>query len=362
MTTPLFTRLRLAVVGILSPLLPACAQSHSSAAPRMLPYQTEKFKLSAGPCTVAGYWVTLQGGYFRNSQGKGFPVPSGHTLRGSWGASGTSWLVGDAQQAVPERLKLLWFAYAEDKFYEGEFVLPQEKLYHLLKQGYWDTDKNKPGTYTEFTVCVVPKGGAFVWLTGGNQTLVGRYQAHEVFPSALDYQRYYGRADRASMVKDTQAELPAEVQAQIKAGTISAKQWDEYLTTYPWQVAFNVPFVLDRPHGIHYLNAEHTIYPLTRDLAAYAQTLLTPVPKPVPISCVVRGRAEHRAHYVVLVRAFDQAETQAAFQTLHQLSPTSPITLLFTLDKPYQKATMLLQNDRKQIPLTQSVVEVLSED
>ena len=362
MTTPLFTRLRLAVVGILSPLLPACAQSHSSAAPRMLPYQTEKFKLSAGPCTVAGYFVMLQGGYFRNSQGKGFPVPSGHVLEGSWGASGTSWLVGDAQQAVPERLKLLWFAYAEDKFYEGEFVLPQEKLYHLLKQGYWDTDKNKPGTYTEFTVCVVPKGGAFVWLTGGNQTLVGRYQAHEVFPSALDYQRYYGRANRAIMVKNIQAELPAEVQAQIKAGTISAKQWDEYLTTYPWQVAFNVPLKFYRSYTMQYVTAEFVNYPLTRDLAPYNERILTPSPKPVPSGCFLYVQAEHGGHYLIQIRSFDQAETQAAFQALHQLSPTSPITLLFTLDKPFQKATMLLQNDRKQIPLTQSVVEVLSED
>ena len=327
----------------------------------MLPYQTEKFTLSAGPCTVAGYWVTLQGGYFRNSQGKGFPVPSGHTLRGSWGASGTSWLVGDAQQAVPERLKLLWFAYAEDKFYEGEFVLPQEKLYHLLKQGYWDTDKQKYNTYTKFTVCVLPKGGVVVWLTGGNQTLVGRYQAHEVFPSALDYQRYYGRADRASMVKDTQAELPAEVQAQIKAGTISAKQWDEYLTTYPWQVAFNVPFPL-YDYALYGANAERFANPLTRDLAPYRQFLLTPVPKPVPTAGYFYGTAEHGGRYDVRVRAFDQAETQAAFQTLHRLSPTSPITLLITLDKPYQKATLTLKNESKEIPLTKSKIEVLSED
>lgn len=62
------------------------------------------------------------------------------------------------------------------------------------------------------------------------------------------------------------------------------------------------------------------------------------------------------------IRKFDEAETLAAFRTLHALSPTSPITLLFTLDKPFQKATMTLQNEAKQIPLTKTKIEVFNED
>ncbi|WP_223648587.1 DUF2931 family protein [Hymenobacter psoromatis] len=327
----------------------------------MSAYQTEKFKLSAGPCAADGYWVTIQGGMFYNSQGTGFPVPGGHTLEGDWGASGTSWVVGDEMQTVPERLKILWFSYAEDKFYEGDFALPQEKLYHLLQAGTWDIKEQKKVTYTEFTVCVLPKGVVVVWLTGGNKVLVGRFLAHEIIPSPADYQRYYGPAERTSMVKETQAEMPPEVQAQIKAGTISTKKWDDYLLTYPWQVAFNVPFPLYR-FNLTGLNAERFTAPLTQDLAPYRQFITTPTPKPVPRKLYLYGTAEHGGHYVVRVRELDKTETQAAFQALHRLSPASPITLLFTLDKPFQKATLTLKNEAKEIPLTKSKIEVLSED
>ena len=339
----------------------ACGQQRSTHSSAMLPYQTEKFKLSAAPCAADDYWVTIQGGMFYNSQGTGFPVPGGHTLQGNWGASGTSQVSGDEMQAVPEQLKMLWFSYAENKFYQGEFALPQEKIYHLLKAGYWDQDKQQPGTYSEFTVCVLPKGGVVLWLTGNNQVLVGRFQAHEAFPSAADYHRYYGSVERTSMVKETQAEMPPHVQQEIKAGTISPKKWDEYLKTYPWQVALNVPFEL---YHLSFtgLNAERFTDPLTRNLAPYQQFMLAASPKPVPRKLYLYGKTEHGAHYVVRVKAFDEAETQAAFQALHQANPQSPIKLTFTIDKPFQKATMVLQNDAKQFPLTKSRVEVLSED
>ena len=360
---PFFRLFRLALLATLGQGSAACGQASTPLqSHRMQQYQTEKFKLSAGPCAADGYFVMIQGGSFINSQGTGFPVPSGHVLRGNWGASGTAWAVGDEFQAVPERLKMLWFSYAENKFYEGDFILPQEKLYQLLKAGTWDIKKNKYVTYNKFVVCVLPKGVVVVWLNGGNQVLVGRFQAQETFPSAADYQRYYGEADRAEFVKTRQGQMPAEVQAEIKAGTLSTKKWDDYLKTYPWQVAFNVPLTFYASYSMQYVNGEYTNYPLTRDLAPYNQAILTPTLKPVPSACYLYMQAEHGGHYLVQVRAFDEAETQAAFQTLHRLSPSSPITLLFTLDKPFQKATMLLQNDRKQIPLTQSVVEVFSED
>ena len=345
---------------LLGGLAPAWAQAQNGT--RLARYQTEKFKLSAGPCAAEGYFVMIQGGAFVNATGKGFPVPSGHVLEGSWGASGTSWVVGDPQQLVPERLKLLWFAYAEDKFYEGNFALPQESIYRLLKQGYWDADKRQPDTYHKFTVCVLPKGVVVVWLTGGNQTLVGRFQAAETFPTPAAFQRYYGEANRASFVKYRQAQMPAYVQAEIKAGTISTKKWDAYLKTYPWQLAFNVPFALDQPYAIGYRNGEYTNSPLTRELAPYFQALLAPGPKPVPKDAVLFGRTEHGARYKLRLQELDEAETMAAFQALHAASPQSPITLLVTFDKPFTTATLSLKNETKEIPLPKSIVKVFLQE
>ena len=320
----------------------------------------DTFKLSAGPCAPEGYWATIQSGFFSASSAGGFPVPVGHTLEGSWGASGTVWAVGDEMQPVPEHLELLWFSYAENKFYKGDFSLPQARLRTLLAQGTWNVEKEKPAAYTEFTVCVLPKGVAVVWLTGGNQVLVGRFQGHEAVVSATKFTRYYGVVDRAGMVQETREEMPPEVQAQITAGTISTRQWDEYLKVYPWQVAFNVPFTLTR-YSLHGLNAERFSDAASHDdLAGYRKFLLGPTPKAVPRQLSLYGQAEHGAHYVVRVQAFDEAETQAAFQALQAAIPGSPITLLVSLDKPLQKATLTLKNEAQEIALLKSRVQVVA--
>ena len=119
--------------------------------------QTDTFELTAGPCAAEGYWMTIQSGAFQAADGP-LPVPSGHTLEGSWGVSGTVWSAGEDQHAAPQRLQLTWFSYAEDKFYEGDFALPQEKIQALLQQGTWDLERQKQRPYSELTVCVLPKG------------------------------------------------------------------------------------------------------------------------------------------------------------------------------------------------------------
>ena len=337
----------------------ACGQhANTPQTPAMATSPATKFKLSAGPCAAKGYWVTIQGGAFSGPGGASFPVPSGHTLEGSWGASGTIWAVGDELQPTPEHLELLWFSYAEDKFYKGDFPLPHDRLQALLAQGTWDLTKQQPAAYKQFTVCVLPKGVVVVWLTGGNQVLVGRYQGHETVPSPAEYARYYGAVNRAGMVQETREEMPAEVQAEIKAGTISTKKWDDYLKNYPWQVAFNTPFTLTR-YSLHCLSAERFSDPTTHDnLAPYLQFLLGAAPKSAPSQLSLYGQAEHGGNYVVRVRAFDETETLAAFQALHAASPSSPITLGFAFDKPMQKATLTLKNNVREIPLTKSPVQI----
>ena len=170
-----------AVAGLLGAALVACGQrTEPSSAPPMLPAAasptTDLFALAAAPCTADGYFVTIHAGEFVRPDGQTFPVPSGHLLEGNWGASGTLWAVGDERQLAPTRLRLLWFAYAEDMFYEGEFELPQEKMHALLRQGYWNMERQQPETYNTLIVCTIPKGGVVVWLGGTNQTLIGRFQ------------------------------------------------------------------------------------------------------------------------------------------------------------------------------------------
>ncbi|WP_046244100.1 DUF2931 family protein [Hymenobacter terrenus] len=348
-------------LGALLPATSACAQ-RLPASKHMSLFQTEKFLLTAGPCAADGYSVTIQGGAFRCSDGSILTVPAGHVLEGNWGASGTTWSSGDDRHPAPEQLSLTWFSYAEDTFYKGTFLLPQEKIYQLLKQGSWDIEKQKQVTFNRLTVCVLPKGVVVVWLTGGNQVLVGRFQAAPFTPSAEQYQRYYGPADRTLMVKNIRARMPATVQAEIKAGTLSTTQWDEWLKTYPWQVAFAQPLTLYR-YAAYYTSAERTLNPLTRQgMDAYRDVVLTPSPKPLPRKLYFYGQTPHKARYLVSVAEFDQAELHAAVEQLLKEHPAAPLTFFFAIDKPYQKATLSLKNEWREIPLIKAPVEVLPEN
>lgn len=321
-------------------------------------YQSEKFRLSASACAADGYPVELYRGNFIRSDGKSFPVPSGTFLEGSWGLSGSVAVLGDAQQPAPDSLEVLWFSYPEDKFYEGHFRLPQQQIHALLKEGYWNPAEKKPNTYYQLTVCLLPKGAVVVWLTGSNRVLVGRFQASE---TVFDFKQFNGGATRAEIVQDERSRMSPEVQQQIAAGKLSSQKWDDYLRKYPWKLAFNQKLKLYN-YGISYLSAEGTDFPATPDMALYAKVLLEPLPKAVPKdwNLFVETEAGHR--HEIRVEAFDEAQTIAAFQTLHQGSPKSSITLFVEADKPFRQAKLVLQNEFRQIPLDKTKVQLFDED
>ena len=303
--------------------------------------------------------MTIQFGAFVRSDGNTFPVPSGHFLQGNWGQSGISWSVGDENQPAPDSLEILYFSYTEDKFYKGRFALPQQHIHELLKTGFYDTDDKRHVAYTELTVCVLPKGVVVVWLSGsGKQVLIGRFQGSV---SDADSKQFYPKTDRAQMLRTERAKMPSEVQQQVAAGTISAQHWDAYLKPYTWQVAFSQPLTLYN-YYLTGVNAEVTNYPDTREMAPFLRALLTPRPRSAPakLGLYVRDEAGHQ--YRLRVRAFDETQTQAAFQSLHQANSTHPLTLRVETDKYLKKATLMLTDGTKTILLTKSPVEITVEE
>ena len=319
----------------------------------LAPYQTEKFELSAGPGVPKGYPARIMDGRFSNSSGGGFVLPYGHFLEGSWGGSGIGWVVGDPMQAVPDSLELRWFSYTDDKFYEGHFLLPQEKIYHLLKQGFWDRSARLRYTYSGFTVCVLPTGGVVVWLKGLRKVVVGRFQAQEI---QYDFKRYNAVANRAAVIAETRAELPAAVQAEIKGGTLSTKKWDAYLKRYPWKLEFSQPLTLF-DHSVSYWSAEEAGFPLAADGAGFAEEVFGPSPKPVPQDAMLYLAGAYGRKRLLKVKSLDEAETMGAFQTLAAKHPGQVITLHVEIDEELKKATLSLRAGGQTLPLTKSVLE-----
>ena len=364
-----FLALLLGLAGALT----ACQSQppKSPTMPTMDNFQTEKFYLSAAPASADGYPTRIIEGYFKRSDGKTFHVPALHYMEGSWGASGIGEVSGDQNQPAPDSLHLQWFSYTEDKFYEGNFLLPQRRIYDLLKAGWYNTDERVHDTYDELTVCPVPGGVAVVWLTGNQmKTLVGRFQARELY---YDWRVYSIQPEtRAQTVQARQAELSPAVRQQIAAGTISSRRWDTYLKTYPWRLEVTMQTgISDQPqsepltlydHYIRYLNAEQSTYPPTPDRAPYNQALLTTQPRPVPKYFGLFVKNKYGEKHEIRVDSLDEAETLAAFQTLAAAHPKEPLVLRVEVDKLYQNYRLTLSNAYQTLPLDKATVKVFEEE
>ena len=329
----------------------------SQCRPAVEPYQTERFDLTAGPAAAEGYPMEIEEGRFTTSDGKSIPFAA-EFLEGDWGLSHSGVVSGDGTAPAPDSLEVRWFSYTEDKFYQGRWPMPQKRIHTLLKEGYWNNNDNKHETYTDLTMCLLPKGVAVVWLTGRNQVLLGRYQGQEV---AFDFQQFNPAANRARMIAQEQAKLPAAVQARIRAGTLGTQPWDAYLKTYPWRLQFSQPLTLYN-YGIFYFNAEMTQYPLTQDTRLQTKNLLEPSAKPVPNSMLLFVEAGYGRKRQIQVKAFDEAETLAAFQALRAAHPAAPLTLSVETDERVRQARVFVQSEQQRIELRKSPAAVYDAD
>jgi len=333
----------------------------------MDPTQHEQFDLSADVGTVIGNPVEVVEGRCSAPGGGGFHVPSGYYLESDWTGGGTAEVMGEARHAAPDSLHLLWYSYAEDTFYQGDFPLPRARLYALLKAGYWDDTYDKRDTYGEVTICLLPKGGAVVWLSGaGNKVLLGRYQGHAM---AYDFAAFKPGVDRAGMAQEERAKLPAAVQEQLRTGTFGPAQWDAYLVKYLWQVEVTmqdtprpVPLSLYN-HYVEYVSAEHDTYPVAKeDMGPYLDIVRQPTPKAVPQVLGLFVKNKYREKHEIRVNPFDEAETLAAFQSLAARHPKVPIVLGVEVDKFFTRATLTLSNGFQTLPLEKATVKVFEEE
>jgi len=331
---------------------PATTSSAMADAPLDL---TERFELSASPGCADGYPATIDDAYFL-SPGGGFPVPYGHRLDSGWGGSAIGWSVGDEMQPAPDSLRIRWFSYTEDKFYEGHFLLPQERIYKLLKAGLWDTESRAHITYNDLSLSVVPGGVVVVWLTQGrgDKVLIGRYEAREIL---YDYARHRPGVDRVASVREGRAMASPEAQRAIATRTLGPKKWDTWLRKYPWQLAFSQPLTLT-DFNITYFSEEATGNPFTPDMTAYAQILLAPSPKAAPKHYMLYVAGAYGRKKIFKVSPFDEAEIITAFQTLAAAHPGQPLTLFIETNEQLTEASLSLRAGKQIIPLPKSLVQL----
>jgi len=105
-------------------------------------------------------------------------ITSGVRQNGGWGLGGMEMSTGNF---VPTKLTIVWFSYAEDKFYKGEFDLPVDTIRALFKQGF-TTRQGIFFNYNKLIVNAYPMGGVALWMSAlGSRTVeIGHFQGEEM--------------------------------------------------------------------------------------------------------------------------------------------------------------------------------------
>jgi hypothetical protein len=344
----------------------------SSCQKKMENYKTEKFEWEGDATAPEDYpMFIISPNFFKLNDDKLAFIPNmGYTDYG-WSGSARSWSVGESFKTMPESLHIAWLSITENKFYEGNFNMPQEKLYKLFKEGYMKYGQ-RPGhfdgkedlhkeTFHAITVGLAPKGMVVVWASGQNKIEIGRYQAEEVpegEKADMMWKQITKTGNRERSQKKDFEEAPPHVQQEIKEGKISSKKWDDYRLRYNWKMECNQPFEI-YDYYLRYFNSEMTGYPpsgISQEI--FNKNILEPEDKAVPRKFGMYVTTRDGVNRLIRVDPFDEQETIEAFKKMEEASPKAPITMFFDIDAGFTSAKITLKNDKKEILLEKDTIKL----
>jgi hypothetical protein len=369
------TKIKIIVLLILTTQLSSCQK-------KMENYKTEKFEWEGNVTSPEGYsMIVVSPNVFYSDGGKFITlIPNMSGTEGSdWTGSGRGWASNPAP--IPDHLSIAWFSNTENKFYEGEFELPQKKIYDLFKEGYLIysipiiNDNGKAllhkETFTAITVGLAPKGMVVVWASGQNKVEIGRYQGKEIGKEESNrmWKHFFkgvGGSDPGNMPlqipnKELETFLP-HVQQEIREGKISCKQWDDYRLRYNWKVEFNKLLEM-YSYYIGYFNSEYVGYlPTSITQEVFNKNILEPTSKVVPNNLGMYVTTKNGRNYLIKLETLDEQETIEAFKKLEEANPKAIITIFISVDDDFKKFSVTLKNDKKEIILEKALLRLFTLD
>ncbi len=133
-------------------------------------------------CSFPGYFSENAGSHFvTDKEDVGFLTME----NGVWPQT-TSSVLNDEYHPLPKKLYVAWFSISEDKFYEGLFELPYDKIKEEFDKMWLDYPNNslyaadKYDRFRDIIVGVAPKGYVVIWLSSLSQQMqIGQFQAKE---------------------------------------------------------------------------------------------------------------------------------------------------------------------------------------
>jgi hypothetical protein len=192
------------------------------------------------------YPINLHSGAFKSPDGE-IIVINERELNGPWGVGGVAYIVGDGFNPLPDRLRVGYFSDTEDKFYQGEFRLPCDKIRQLFEEKtdnpfykgktYRDTQSGKELPYMKYNalnVGIALNGLVTLWISGERvQTEIGQYKAQE---ADLKWSDIYDTGSRKENKEyNLDRVFTPKVKQEVLTNTLPLTLWETYLKRYNWK-------------------------------------------------------------------------------------------------------------------------------
>lgn len=153
-------------------------------------------------------------------------------IGGKWG-SGNSFAIGNKLNESPAHLKIGYYSYVENKFYEGNFDLPYKKIENYFEETYIDPITKK--SYLKYNyLCVgITFGGKIIlWISGNDyQKEIGCFQSMEThydkFSDVFNDER-----SQNEVYIGWYENFDIDLKQMIKAQSLPFKIWDFYRQQY----------------------------------------------------------------------------------------------------------------------------------
>ncbi|WP_164875651.1 DUF2931 family protein [Apibacter sp. HY039] len=331
----------------------------------------KNYKYTTNAFCADGYHMELYLRYFSSPGGKSIPIYS-ESLSGPWGGKGGGDVIGNGLNPAPDSLHIMFYSYTEDKFYEGHFALPYEKIVQLFEEDSEDPDEkgktfddSQSGKmlpyrkYNGLTVSVTPGGKVYLWIFGlMDQVGLGVYQAKEINFNWKDFRESSEPGDRE------------EVSKSFKKDHIPYTLWDSYRERFLWK------YVLEgaKPvNSLHFktINAEEEgIFPPRLENDQYKE-------RAVPywfrfFFTDTEGKShEARVYFTKELKYYlkkyksekapywpEDTKEEQAYRVFKQMEKDKPIDLVFKVGADPQKMTVWVRTPEKEVELTDIIVYV----
>ncbi|RDH83857.1 MAG: hypothetical protein DIZ80_06900 [endosymbiont of Galathealinum brachiosum] len=292
--------------------------------------------------------------YYHDGSGSLY-VPNMTVFAGGWGDWRSSHVLDSDGSPLPNKLKLTFYSYMEDQFYQGEFELPLERIEALFKNKHYSFVDEEEITFDKFIVGTTPDGGVSVWLNAIERRI-------EVFHGQAD--KIQGdwkwvidspEVDRDDYIKEVieYEQRSPEQLAFYNENGIPYGKWKAYSKArYIWKPVLNgIKFRDDVIKHIHYYNGEkdYLNIPLSDDYKGKALA----VPDEINL---IWNRTGYLINDLSIDVFFDEVEIFSAFDVLGKDNKSIEMEFRMEPDKNYD-FTIWLSNDKNSIELKKTKIK-----